>query len=92
MTAYLEFAELQARSGRLMKMGDWACKLDDFLKLGEHELLTHAGKISAEQAKEKAELEYDRYRKVIDLKPNQTDADLEAAIRRLPRPPVEGDT
>lgn len=52
VTAYLEFAELQAERGRLMKMADWASKLDDFLKLGDHDLLTHAGKISAAQAKQ----------------------------------------
>lgn len=36
VTAYLEFAELQAERGRLMKMADWINKLDDFLKLGDH--------------------------------------------------------
>ena len=30
-----------------MRMKDWAVKLDDFLKLGGNDLLTHAGKISA---------------------------------------------
>ncbi len=83
VNAYLEFAELQARRGRLMKMGDWTAKLDDFIKLGDHDLLTHAGKISAEQAKEKAEREYDRYRKVIDLEPTQVDKDLETAVEKL---------
>ncbi len=83
VTAYLEFAELQTTRGRLMKMTDWVTKLDDFLKLGDHDLLTHAGKISAEQAKEKAEIEYDRYRKVIDIQPTQVDKDLEAVIGKL---------
>ncbi len=83
VTAYLEFAELQAERGRLMKMVDWVTKLDDFLKLGDHDLLTHAGKISAEQAKEKAEIEYDRYRRVIDVQPTQVDKDLEAVIGKL---------
>ncbi len=85
VTAYLEFAELQAERGRLMKMADWSSKLDDFLKLGDHDVLTHAGKISAKQAKQKAELEYDRYRKVIDVKPSQVDKDLEQAIKKLPK-------
>ena len=43
------------------------------------------GKISAEQAEEKAHLEYDRFRKVIDLEPTRVDKDLEAAIRKLPK-------
>ena len=83
--AYLEFAEMQARQGRLMKMKDWSAKLDDFLKLADHELLTHAGKISAEQAKEKAALEYDQYRRIIDLQPTKVDGDFEAAVKKLPK-------
>jgi hypothetical protein len=82
--AYLEFAEVQAKRGRLMKMKDWAVKLDDFLKAGDHELLAHAGKISAEQAKAKAELEYDRYRCVLDAQPCAVDNDLAEAIKKLP--------
>ncbi|MCU7849630.1 MAG: virulence RhuM family protein [Candidatus Thiodiazotropha sp. (ex Lucinoma kastoroae)] len=91
VTAYLEFAELQAERGRLMKMVDWNTKLNDFLKLGDHDLLTHAGKISAEQAKEKAEIEYDRYRKVIDVQPTQVDRDLEAVIGTLTKKGNEND-
>ena len=41
-------------------MKDWILKLDDFLKLSDKELLTHAGKVSAELAKEKANIEYDK--------------------------------
>ncbi len=87
VTAYLEFAELQAERGRLMKMVDWASKLNDFLKLGDHDVLNHAGKISAQQAKQKAQLEYERYRKVIDASPSQVDRDLEKAIKKLPKKP-----
>ncbi len=83
VTAYLEFAELQAERGRLMKMVDWRTKLDDFLKLSDYDILTHAGKISANQAKEKAKLEYDRYRRVFDAEPSQVDKDLASAIKRL---------
>jgi hypothetical protein len=83
VTSYLEFAELQAKRGKLMKMQDWSSKLDDFLKLSEYDIFTHAGKISAEQAKLKAKEEYDKYRRVIDSNPNQVDQDLTAAIKRL---------
>ncbi len=54
VTSYLEFAELQAKRGKLMKMVDWKNKLDDFLTLSDFDILTHAGKISADQAKQKA--------------------------------------
>lgn len=87
VTAYLEFAELQAERGRVMSMANWASKLDDFLKLGDHDVLTHAGNISAQQAKEKAELEYQRYRNVIDATPSEVDKDLEHAIKKLPKKP-----
>lgn len=85
VTAYLEFAELQAERGRVMKMADWSAKLDDFLKLSDHDILNHTGKISAKQAKQKAEIEYDRFRRVIDAMPSQVDKDLEAAIKKLPK-------
>ncbi len=83
VTSYLEFAELQAKRGRLMKMIDWTNKLDDFLKLSEYDILPHAGKISAEQAKQRAKQEYDKYRRIIDLTPSQVDQDLTAAIKKL---------
>ena len=50
VSLYLDFAELQAKSHKPMYMKDWIQKLDDFLKLSGKELLSHAGKISAELA------------------------------------------
>ena len=62
VTAYLEFAELQAIRQRPMYMKDWIQKLDDFIKMSGSELLNHAGKISHEKAKLKAETEYQKYK------------------------------
>lgn len=76
VNAYIEFAELQALRRKTMTMRDWIAKLDDFLKLSEHQLLNHAGKISAETAKEKAEFEYDQYRTFIDAQPRPVDRDF----------------
>ena len=59
---YLDFAELQAKSHVPMYMNDWIKKLDDFLKLSCKELLNHAGKVSAENARLKANEEYDKFR------------------------------
>jgi len=59
---YLDFAELQAKSHVPMYMKDWIKKLDDFLSLSGKELLTHAGSVSAEVAKLKANEEYDKFR------------------------------
>lgn len=71
VSLYLDFAELQAKSHKPMYMKDWILKLDDFLKLSGKELLTHAGKISAELAKQKANTEYDKFkeRTVYNLSP-----------------------
>jgi hypothetical protein len=89
VTAYIEFAELRALQRKVMTMRDWITKLDEFLKLSEHELLDHAGKISAEQAKTKAELEYGKYRALLDASPRAVDADFEKAakaLKKLPQP------
>jgi hypothetical protein len=83
VTAYIEFAELQALSRKTMTMRDWIAKLDDFLKLSERELLSHAGTISAEAAKEKAEFEYDQYRTLIDVQPRPVDRDFLEATKQI---------
>ena len=62
VSLYLDFAELQAKSHQPMYMKDWIQKLDDFLKLSGKELLTHAGRISTEIAKQKADMEYDKFK------------------------------
>lgn len=61
VTAYLDFAEVQALNQRPMYMREWIAKLDDFLKLSERQILKHAGKISHEAAIQKAETEYLKY-------------------------------
>jgi hypothetical protein len=83
VAAYLDFAELQALRRKPMTMREWIAKLDDFLKLSEHDLLDHAGTISAEAAKEKAELEYERYRALVDALPRPVDRDFLEAVKRI---------
>ena len=61
VSLYLDFAELQAKSHTPMYMKDWVQKLDDFLRLSNRELLTHAGKISAEVARKKADSEHEKF-------------------------------
>lgn len=86
---YIEFAELQALERKPMTMRDWIAKLDDFLRISGRELLEHAGKVSAETAKAKAELEYGRYRTLTDALPRRVDEDFEQAARTLPKLPRE---
>ncbi len=86
VTAYLEFAELQALNRKPMYMRDWIAKLDDFLKMSGREILTHAGQISHEQALKKAELEFERFRSLHANEPSQVEKDFEEAIKKLPAP------
>ncbi len=62
VSLFLDFAKLQAINSRPMKMQEWIDKLDGFLRLSEKEILTHAGKISAEMAEKIANEEYTTYR------------------------------
>ena len=59
---YIDYAELRAKDHKPMYMRDWIMKLDDFLRLSDKEILTHAGSISAKLAKEKADAEYDKFK------------------------------
>ena len=63
---YLDFAELQASSGKLMKMQDWIKKLDEFLTISEKNLLQSAGNVSAKDAEIKAVEEFEKYRQNQD--------------------------
>ncbi|MFY7842635.1 MAG: RhuM family protein [Rhabdochlamydiaceae bacterium] len=65
-------------------MADWKVKLDAFLQLNEVQILTHAGKISAEMAKEIALSEYSKFeelRKQESVMHGQED--LQEALRNL---------
>ena len=62
VSMYLDFAEMQAEEHRPMYMKDWINILDDFLRISRKDILTHAGKISAKLAKEKADQEYDKFK------------------------------
>ena len=85
VNAYLEFAELQALNKQPMHMADWIVKLDDFLKLTRREILTHAGAVSHEAAKQKAEAEFERYREAQKALPQPVDRDFEEAIDEVKR-------
>ena len=86
VTAYLEFAEIQALERKPVYMSDWIAKLDDFLKLSGRKLLTHAGNISHEQALTRAQLEYEKYRTMQINLPSPVETDFEQAIKQLPKP------
>ena len=83
VTAYLEFAELQALNRKPMYMKDWIQKLDDFLKMSGRDLLDHAGSISHDQASQKALGEYEIfYEKQLEA-PSRAEKDFIEAENKL---------
>lgn len=75
-------------------MADWIAKLDDFLRLSDRDVLTHAGKISHEDAVLKAEAEFERFRQAqaalaqpVDQHFEQTLTELERIEQQPPRLP-----
>ena len=83
VTAYLEFAELQALNRNPMTMAGWIAKLDDFLKLSEREILDHAGKITHEQAKEKADAAFETYQQQQAALPQPVDEHFDQSLEEL---------
>ena len=65
-SAFIDMAELRAQKQLLSTMEGWKKFLDDFLTLYDYDKLDDAGTISAEQAKEKAYAEYDKFRLIQD--------------------------
>lgn len=66
VSAYLDFAEMQAMRHIPMTMADWEERLNGFLTLWNHEVLKDNGRISAEMAKLHAETEFEKYRIIQD--------------------------
>ena len=61
VSQYLDFAELQALDRRPMTMRDWIAKLDAFLTAAGQKILKHSGSVTAEEARLKAELEFNQF-------------------------------
>ncbi|NBJ09123.1 cell filamentation protein Fic [Alistipes sp. Z76] len=74
VNSFLDLAEDMARRHIPMTMEDWAKRIDKFLDLTDRPVLTDAGHVSAEQAKEYAETEFEKYR-IIQDKLFQSDFD-----------------
>jgi hypothetical protein len=63
---YLDYADSQARNGKIMYMKDWIEKLNAFLNFNEKAVLQNLGNISHELAIEKAETEFDKFSVIQD--------------------------
>ena len=80
VTMYLDYAEIQARNGKIMYMKDWVQKLDSFLQFNEKAILQNAGKISHELAIQKAENEFEKFR---TNQLNKYESDFDREIKKL---------
>ena len=77
---YLDYAELQASRGRLVKMKEWEKKLNAFLQFNDFEVLQNKGRISREVAYALAEKEYQVFRVKQD---EEYLSDFDKAIKQL---------
>lgn len=66
VSAYLDLAENRAQRGIITTMQEWAGFLNQFLELSQYPILKDRGKVSALEAKLKAEQEYEVFRKIQD--------------------------
>ena len=66
VSAYLDLAENRAERRIPMAMVDWSTFLDRFLDLSNYPILTDKGKVSALEARLKAEQEYEKFRQLQD--------------------------
>jgi hypothetical protein len=81
---YLIFAQSQAERRVPMTMQDWITKLEGFLTLNDREILSNAGKVSADLAKTHAESEFHEFRRIED---RSLESDFDKAVKQLPPPP-----
>jgi hypothetical protein len=82
-TMYLDYAEDMARRRSPMHMAEWATRLDAFLQFNERNILEHAGKVSAEAAKQKAESEFEKYEaRIRALEAGQPSSDFDRFVER----------
>ena len=79
---YLDYAEFQAGKGRLMRMRDWAEKLDAFLKFNEQDILLDKGKVSHDVAIALAEKQYESFRIEQD---RRFESDFDREVKKLLR-------
>jgi len=83
VTAYLEFAELQALQRTPMYMKDWIAKLDDFLRLSGRDVLKYTGHISHEAALSQAREEYEKYRALHLNDPSPVEDHFLQSVKKL---------
>jgi hypothetical protein len=87
VSAYLDLAENQAKRQIITRMEDWAKFLHSFLELSQYPILRDKGRISALEAKLKAEQEFEEYRVIQD---NNYISDFDKEIKRITGNDIKG--
>jgi hypothetical protein len=82
VSAYLDVAEDMALRQIPMTMQDWETRLNRFIAATDREILSDAGKVTAEIAQAHAESEFEKYRIVQD---RRFESDFDRAIKQLPQ-------
>ncbi len=82
VTAYLEVAEIQALNRIPMYMKDWIERLNDFVKITGNNILENAGTISHQQALNKANIEYEKYKLQTKNQVSQAEKDFVKQIEK----------
>jgi len=82
VSAYLELAELQALNQKPMYMNDWLKRLNDFLKMTGRDILQHSGKISHQQAIDKARDEFEKYKEMTKNQLSNVEKDFILQIEK----------
>nr|VFK38632.1 MAG: Virulence protein RhuM family protein [Candidatus Kentron sp. SD]VFK44165.1 MAG: Virulence protein RhuM family protein [Candidatus Kentron sp. SD]VFK77891.1 MAG: Virulence protein RhuM family protein [Candidatus Kentron sp. SD] len=80
VSACLDLAENRAERGIVMRMIDWVKFPDSFLELSSYPILDNRGKISAEMAKAKAIMEYDKFRVIQD---KSFESDFDRKVKKM---------
>ena len=86
VTMYLDYAEDQAVRQQPMHMADWVRKLDAFLEFNERNILSHAGRVSADMAKQHAEQEFAKHEETLRIREaTEPTSDFDKAVERIKR-------
>ncbi len=84
VTAYLDFAELQAKGRKPMHMANWIAKLDDFLTLSDRAVLTNPGRVSHQSAEKHAHTEFAKHDAArLQREATQPTSDFDKAVEQL---------
>ncbi len=78
VTSYFDYIENQIERQNSFTMAQFAASVDKFLTFNDYRILSDKGKISAAEAKEKAEAEYDIFNRTQHI-----DSDFDNEVRKL---------